>query len=141
MEAMVEAMTTQELCNMGREQRRDAADGDEDTDRGDAEATTRLRDEMASARREQPRPTPPDLRLPDGSRLDPMAPPPASFARFDCYEGTALPVVTWYEAPDHGTRLTRGQVEALLLLVRAGEQQILNFQQEQDEIERLEGRA
>ena len=27
MEAMVEAMTTQELCNMGREQRRDAADG------------------------------------------------------------------------------------------------------------------
>ena len=82
MEAMVEAMTTQGLCNMGREQRRDAADGDEDTDRGDAEATTRLRDEMASARREQPRPTPPDLRLPDGSRLDPMAPPPASFARF-----------------------------------------------------------
>ena len=57
MEAMVEAMTMQELCNMGREQRRDAADGDEDTDRGDAEATTRLRDEMASARREQ---APPD---------------------------------------------------------------------------------
>ena len=67
--------------------------------------------------------------------------PGLNFARFDCYEGTALPVVTWYEAPDHGTRLTRGQVEALLLLVHAGEQQILNFQQEQDEIERLEGRA
>ena len=94
----------------------------------DDDAAARLRDEMASARRTQPPPPPPDLRLLDGSVLQPLTPPAeGATATAGCYSGTSVPIVEWHRPNQRVQRLTEGQVQALLLLVHAGAKHLTSF--------------
>ena len=87
---------------------RDATSDEGDDDEQDA---MRLRDEMAAARRVQPRRPAPDVRL----------------STTDVYAATATPRATWHRARKEPLPLTRGQYEAYELLKHAGERQLLTF--------------
>jgi hypothetical protein len=71
----------------------------------------RLRDEMAAARREQPR----------------MREPNIVFSDTEQYESTAQAVATWMETPTSHVPLTHGQYSAYVLLQHAGEKQLITF--------------